>query len=89
MNADGAPHAKPAGRMWSIVGGLSGGALGFILANFPGLLAGAAAGNRLGAVRDAKGRSVYQVFSELPQAEKAQLLSQLAAKVLGQAMGSI
>lgn len=53
---------RPTNKFWSIVGGLSGGALGFIVANVPGLLAGAVAGNRLGAVRDAKGKSVYAVF---------------------------
>ncbi|POS86361.1 hypothetical protein EPUL_000573 [Erysiphe pulchra] len=51
---------KPTGQFWSIVGGLSGAAMGFIVANFPGLVAGAAAGNRLGAVRDKKGKSVYE-----------------------------
>lgn len=55
-------HAKPTGKFWSMVGGLSGGAMGFIVANFPGALAGAVAGNRLGAVRDARGKSVYSVF---------------------------
>jgi hypothetical protein len=49
----------PTGKFWSVVGGLSGGAMGFIVANFPGMVAGAVAGNRLGAVRDAKGKSVY------------------------------
>lgn len=53
---------RPTSKFWSVIGGLSGGALGFILANFPGMLAGAVAGNRLGAVRDAKGKSVYEVF---------------------------
>jgi len=52
-------EAKPTGKFWSVVGGLSGGAMGFIVANFPGALAGAVAGNRLGAVRDVKGKSVY------------------------------
>jgi len=47
--------------------------LGFIVANLPGALAGALAGNRLGAVRDAKGKPVLQVFSELGGAEKAQV----------------
>ncbi len=55
-------EAKPTGKFWSVVGGLSGGAMGFIVANFPGAVAGAVAGNRLGAVRDAKGKSVYSVF---------------------------
>lgn len=73
--------AQPTGKFWSMVGGLSGGAMGFIVANFPGALAGAVAGNRLGAVRDARGKSVYSVFQELPQADKARLLSELAGKV--------
>ncbi|RFU31353.1 hypothetical protein B7463_g4977, partial [Scytalidium lignicola] len=72
---------RPTGKFWSLVGGLSGGAMGFILANFPGMLAGAVAGNRLGAVRDAKGKSVYAVFQELPQADKSRLLGQLAQRV--------
>ncbi|KAH9860776.1 hypothetical protein J1614_012109 [Plenodomus biglobosus] len=73
--------ASPTGKFWSVVGGLSGGAMGFIVANFPGMVAGAVAGNRLGAVRDTKGKSVYSVFQEMPQADKARLLSGLAAKV--------
>lgn len=83
--AEGA-DAKPTGKFWSLVGGLSGGAMGFIIANFPGALAGAVAGNRLGAVRDAKGKSVYSVFQELPQGDKAKLLSELAAKVFATAV---
>ena len=46
------------------------------------------AGNRLGAIRDARGRSVFSVFQELPQGDKARLLSELAAKVFAQAVGS-
>jgi hypothetical protein len=57
---------QPTSKFWSVVGGLSGGALGFIVGNVPGLLAGAVAGNRLGAVRDAKGKSVYAVFQVRP-----------------------
>lgn len=49
-------------RFWGLLGGASGGALGFIVANVPGLLAGAVAGNRLGAIRDTQGKSVYAVF---------------------------
>lgn len=81
-------EASPTSKFWSIVGGLSGGAMGFIVANFPGMVAGAVAGNRLGAVRDARGKSVYAVFQELPQADKARLLSDLAAKVFAHAVGS-
>ena len=80
--------ARPTGKFWSLVGGLSGGAMGFIMANFPGAVAGAVAGNRLGAVRDARGKSVYSVFQELPQGDKSKLLGQLAAKVFAHAVGS-
>lgn len=57
-----AEGGRPTSKFWSIVGGVSGGALGFIVANVPGALAGGVAGNRLGAVRDAKGKSVFAVF---------------------------
>ncbi|KAF4972225.1 hypothetical protein FZEAL_9632, partial [Fusarium zealandicum] len=52
----------PTSKFWGMMGGVSGGALGFIVANVPGMVAGAVAGNRLGAVRDARGKSVYAVF---------------------------
>jgi curved DNA-binding protein CbpA len=81
-------NARPTSKFWSLVGGVSGGALGFIVANFPGAVAGAVAGNRLGAIRDTKGKSVYEVFQELPQAEKAKMLSDLAAKVFAHAVRS-
>jgi hypothetical protein len=79
---------RPTGKFWSVVGGLSGGTMGFIVANFPGMIAGAVAGNRLGSIRDARGKSVYAVFQELDQGDKARLLSQLAAKVFAHAVGS-
>lgn len=79
-------EAKPTSKFWQLVGGLSGGAMGFIVANFPGAVAGAVAGNRLGAIRDSKGKSVYSVFQELPQGEKARLLSEMAAKIFGAAI---
>jgi diphthamide biosynthesis protein 4 len=78
---------KPTGKFWSVIGGLSGGAMGFIIANFPGMLAGAVAGNRLGNIRDTKGKSVYAVFQELPSDAKMQLLGQLAVKVFSHAVG--
>lgn len=95
---------RPTQSFWSILGGVSGGALGFIVANVTGMVAGAVAGNRLGAVRDARGKSVYSVFlvriptysllrgdvdtkKELPQDDRARLLSQLAAKVFSHATG--
>ncbi|KAK4196954.1 hypothetical protein QBC40DRAFT_286395 [Triangularia verruculosa] len=85
--ADPSHNNRPTGKFWGTLGGISGGALGFIMANVPGMVAGAVAGNRLGAVRDAKGKSVYAVFQELPQADRARLLSQLAAKVLSHTVG--
>lgn len=78
---------RPTSRFWAVVGGVSGGALGFIVGNVPGALAGAVAGNRLGAVRDAKGKAVYEVFLELPQPDRARLLSELAAKIFQTTMG--
>lgn len=80
-------RSRPTSRFWGIVGGVSGGALGFIVGNVPGALAGAVAGNRLGAVRDAKGKAVYEVFLDLPQPDRARLLSELAAKVFQTTMG--
>lgn len=47
--------------------------MGFIVANVPGLMLGAYAGNRLGAVRDAKGKSVAAVFGELGGTQKAEV----------------
>jgi len=47
--------------------------MGFIIANVPGLMLGAYAGNRLGAVRDAKGKSVAAVFTQLGGNQKAEV----------------
>lgn len=76
----------PTGKFWSIVGAVSGGAMGFIVANAPGAIAGAVAGNRLGAVRDTRGKSVYSVFQELDQPAKMRMLSELAQKVFAHAI---
>ncbi|ODN77842.1 hypothetical protein L202_04958 [Cryptococcus amylolentus CBS 6039] len=73
-------HVRP---WWSWVGGVSGASLGYIVANVPGAVAGGFAGNRLGAVRDAKGRPVGEVFKDLGGAQKAEILKALAFKVLG------
>lgn len=76
----------PNKMFWSVVGGVSGGAMGFIVANVPGAIAGAVAGNRLGAIRDKRGKSVYSVYQELEQPEKMRLLSELAQKVFAHAI---
>ncbi|KAI0361774.1 DnaJ-domain-containing protein, partial [Trametes cingulata] len=70
---------------WTWLGALCGAWLGFIIANIPGLMVGMYAGNRLGAIRDAKGKSVAAVFSQLGGSQKAEILRALAAKVLGAA----
>jgi len=69
--------------VWTWLGAACGAGLGFITANMPGLVVGAYAGNRLGAIRDAKGKSVAAVFAELGAAQKAEILRALALKVLG------
>lgn len=79
-------EAKPTSHFWSVVGAVSGGAMGFIVANMPGAIAGAVGGNRLGAIRDKRGKSVYAVFQELEQPEKMRLLSELASKVFAHAI---
>jgi hypothetical protein len=53
--------------LWTWSGAACGPGLGFITANMPGLVVGAygrSAGNRLGAIRDAKDKSVAGVFPE-------------------------
>lgn len=56
--------------------------MGFIVANLPGLMVGAYAGNRLGAIRDAKGKSVAAVFSELGGSQKAEVSTQFIESVV-------
>lgn len=60
---------------WRYLGAVCGGGLGFIIANVPGLMVGAYAGSRLGAVRDAKGKSVAAVFNDLDGSQKAEVTS--------------
>jgi len=71
---------------WTWIGSVCGAGIGFIIGNVPGLAVGAFAGNRLGAVRDAKGKSVAAVFSQLGGQQKAEILRALALKVLGSAL---
>ncbi|KAI1498738.1 DnaJ domain-containing protein [Biscogniauxia marginata] len=85
---DGGAQDQPSkSSFWSLAGGAAGGVIGFIAANFPGAVAGMVAGNRFGAIRDAKGKSVYAVFQELPQDDRARLLTQLATRVFSHAVG--
>lgn len=67
------PEVERHAPWWSWTGAVCGAGLGFIVANVPGLMVGAYAGNRLGAVRDAKGKSVAAVFTQLGGDQKAQV----------------
>jgi len=77
------PEVESRVPLWSWLGTASGAGIGFIVANVPGALIGGAAGNRLGAIRDAKGKPVGQVFMQLGGNQKAEILKLLAMKVLG------
>lgn len=67
------PEVHRTVNWWTYIGALSGASIGFILANVPGALAGGLAGNRLGAIRDAKGKPVVEVFTQLGGSEKAEV----------------
>lgn len=62
LKEEGIPEQNTAktGRFWGLLGGFSGATMGFIIANLPGMLVGAFAGNKLGSFRDTKGKSVYE-----------------------------
>jgi len=77
------PEVESRVPLWAWLGTASGAGIGFIVANIPGALIGGAAGNRLGAIRDAKGKPVGQVFLQLGGNQKAEILKLLALKVLG------
>ncbi|EJT49330.1 hypothetical protein A1Q1_01532 [Trichosporon asahii var. asahii CBS 2479] len=92
------PEVANVHHRWRWVGGAAGAALGYIIGNIPGAVAGVHfygvreeleeltpgfAGNKLGAIRDNKGKPVAQVFATLPVSQKAEILRALAFKVLG------
>jgi outer membrane lipoprotein SlyB len=72
--------------MYQIAGSAGGAVLGYIVANIPGAIAGFVAGNRLGAVRDSHGKSVYEVFQGLDPETRSAVLAKLAQKILVQAL---
>ncbi|KAI1613949.1 DnaJ domain-containing protein [Exophiala viscosa] len=85
--ADNAGDKKvPNRRFWSLIGGASGSALGFIVGGAVGVLPGAVAGSQLGKIRDTNQKPVYAVFQELDQGKKARILSELAAKIFSGAI---
>jgi hypothetical protein len=67
------PEVERHVSLWSYAGAAAGGVIGFIIANLPGLMVGAYGGKRLGAIRDAKGKSVASVFSQLGAGQKAEV----------------
>ncbi|KAG9016650.1 hypothetical protein FRB90_002641 [Tulasnella sp. 427] len=77
------PEVESRVPWWAWVGAMSGAGIGFIVANLPGAVVGGVAGNRLGAIRDAKGKPVGVVFAQLNRGQKADILKALAIKVLG------
>ncbi|KAG9100333.1 hypothetical protein FS749_015633 [Ceratobasidium sp. UAMH 11750] len=77
------PEVEKQAHWWTYLGAASGAGLGYIIANIPGMLMGGYAGNRLGAIRDAKGKPVAVVFASLGGSQKAEILKILAMKVLG------
>jgi len=77
------PEVEKRVHWWTYLGAASGAGIGFIIANIPGMLMGGYAGNRLGAIRDAKGKPVAAVFTSLGGSQKAEILKALAIKVLG------
>lgn len=81
------PEVQRVVPFWKYVAGASGAALGFVVGNLPGAGIGALAGSKLGAIRDAKGKSVAAVFADLGGDQKAQILQALLAKVIGSATG--
>jgi len=80
------PNRRVPRWFWRIVGGGAGVALGFIVGDFVGAATGGIIGSKAGAIRDAKGKSVYQVFQSLDQDKKAKILTELAAKLFSGAI---
>jgi hypothetical protein len=72
------------GWMYQITGSAAGAVLGFIIANIPGAIGGFVAGNRLGAIRDNHGKSVYEVFQGLDPETRNGIIAKLAQKILTQ-----
>ncbi|SNX85344.1 related to SIS1 Heat shock protein [Melanopsichium pennsylvanicum] len=83
------PEVSRVAPIWKWVGGASGSALGFIVGNIPGALAGAFAGSQLGRIRDAKGKSVAEVFMGLGAGQRAEVLTRLLQRVLQQQTGPV
>jgi hypothetical protein len=80
------PEVERHVSLWTYVGAGAGAVLGFIIANLPGLMVGAYGGKRLGAIRDAKGKSVASVFTQLGAGQKAEVSVLLFRKLSSKAL---
>ncbi|PWN51788.1 DnaJ-domain-containing protein [Violaceomyces palustris] len=78
------PEVHRVAPIWKWIGSASGGALGFIVGNIPGAIGGAVVGSQLGAIRDAKGKSVAEVFINLGASQRAEVLTRLFQKIVTQ-----
>ncbi len=59
--------------LWTWLGAACGAGLGLVTGDVHGLVVGAYAGRRLGAIRDAKGKSVAAVFAGLSASQKVEV----------------
>ena len=85
MNDPGAEEGlRQHGWFFQVAGSAAGAVLGFIIANIPGAIGGFVAGNRLGAVRDSHGKSVYEVYQGLDPETRSAILARLAQRILTQ-----
>jgi hypothetical protein len=73
---------------WQPIGAIGGAALGFIIFNIPGCIAGYYFGSNAGRVRDMKGVSVVEAFSNLSHSKKAEILAHLAKRFLATSLTS-
>ncbi|KAI9336434.1 DnaJ domain-containing protein [Zopfochytrium polystomum] len=75
------PEVPNPSTFWQPIGAAAGATLGFIFGNLPGAVGGYYAGGQLGKIRDRKGVSVYEAFTKLAVEKRAEILSELSAKL--------
>jgi curved DNA-binding protein CbpA len=80
------PEVAAPSYLYRGVGSMSGAALGFIIGNLPGVLAGLYLGERLGEIRDKRGKSVYEVFSEMEAEKRRSILKMLWRSMVASVM---
>ncbi|KID69401.1 Heat shock protein DnaJ, partial [Metarhizium hybridum] len=79
MAEDGTNMPKTA--FWSLIGGVMGGTLAFIITAPPGIPAGMVIGSTAGKTRDARGKSVYEVYNLLDHEGRENMLHDLQRKL--------